>query len=476
VRAEADRRPAPSAVPSRSDPRSAVRRVALEILLTSPDAGRFVDEALAGRIEEFAGRDRHLLQEIVYGTVRHRNTLDHLLDFYLRVPVSRQRPGPRWALRLGAYQLVYLERIPPHAAVNQTLQGMKALVGVSQSEVGFTNAVLHKIAEDVRRKSAAGPVERDDPNSIPTRGGWAHFDRPVLPIHRLDPLGHLSIKHSHPKWLIERWLARYGEEEARNLLEAQNRTPAVTARVTSLAPSAGAAIEALGAEGTQAERGSLPDSIVLRKSADLGASETMRRGWIQIQDETAMQIGAALAPPSGARVLDLFAAPGAKALQLLEKIGPTGHLVAADRTGERLALVRQSLERVGSHFSTVLLPDDPDQLQCDETFTHILVDSPCSNTGVLARKPEARWRIKPDDLKPLVELQSKLLEAAIRHLVPGGRLVYSTCSIEPEENEEVVARAIARHPDLVERETKLFLPHRVNADGGFYSLILRARG
>ncbi|MBI4604301.1 MAG: methyltransferase domain-containing protein [Planctomycetes bacterium] len=467
--------PAGAAGPARPDPRSAVRRTALEILTTAPDAGRFVDEALAARLGELEGRDRHLLQEIVYGTVRHRNTLDHVLDFYLRVPMTRQRPAPRWALRLGAYQLIYLDRIPAHAAVNQTLHGLKALPGTTQNEVGFTNAVLHKIAADVRKKARDEPLDRDDPTVVPIRSGFAHFTRPVLPLYRLDPVSHLSVKHSHPRWLVERWLERHGEEEARRLLEAQNRVPQVTARVTRLGPSREAVIEALRSEGLEAAPGSLEDSIVFRQAGGLERSAVLERGWIQVQDETAIEIGRVLAPPEGARVLDLCAAPGGKALQLLESVGPAGHVVAADRSEERLALVRQNLSRAGSNFTALLVPEDAGAVQLGETFTHVLLDAPCSNTGVLARRPEARWRLRPDDLRTLVELQSKLLEAALRHLAPGGRLVYATCSIEPEENEEVVAAAFARHPDLIERETRLFLPHRTPGDGGFYSLLLRSR-
>jgi 16S rRNA (cytosine967-C5)-methyltransferase len=173
-------------------------------------------------------------------------------------------------------------------------------------------------------------------------------------------------------------------------------------------------------------------------------------------------------------LLDLCAAPGGKALQLLERLGTQGTLVAADRSEEKLALLRENLARAGSNFTTALVPENPDDLRLGDSFTHILVDAPCSNTGVLARRPEARWRVKRKDIESLSELQSKLLDAALRHLAPGGRIVYATCSIESEENENVIAAAFARHGNLVERDTKLFLPHRSTGDGGFYSLLLHA--
>jgi len=194
-----------------------------------------------------------------------------------------------------------------------------------------------------------------------------------------------------------------------------------------------------------------------------------------VQDETATRIGDALAPPQGARVLDLCAAPGGKATQLLERVGSEGHVVAVDRNEEKLSRVRENLSRFGSHFTATMVQESADQIDLGETFSHVLLDAPCSNTGVLARRPEARWRIKKRDLDALAAVQSGLLEAALRHLSPGGRLLYATCSIEPEENESIIAKAFTRHPDLIERKTELFLPHRCGADGGFYSLLIKGK-
>jgi len=452
------------------------RKRAIEALVLAAETGAFVDEVLPSRFAGLDPRDRRLLHEVVYGVSRHVNTLDTLINFHLKLPVSRQKPAVAWALRAGAYQLVYLTRVPAHAAVNQTVEALKSLPGADSKAPGFVNAVLHKVSKDIRRKSAEEPVDRDDPTVIPIRDGFCHINRPVLELIRLDRTAHFSIKYSQPAWLVARWLERFGEEETRRLCEAQNRTPAVTARVTAAAPSRDAAIESLKADGIEAAPGSLADSLVLAEAAGLEASSTLAKGWIQIQDETAIRIGAVLNPPAGARVLDLCAAPGGKAIQLLERIGPGGRLTAADRTEEKLALLRENLSRTGAQFTTELVPEDPAELALPERFTHVLVDAPCSNTGVLARRPEARWRVKRDDIGTLAQLQAKLLDAAFRHLEPGGRLVYATCSIEPEENENAVAQAFARHSGLIESDTKLFLPHRTGGDGGYYSLILRPRG
>lgn len=459
---------------SRQDPPAkeyaAVRKAALELLCAAETTGRFVDELLSERIGDFERRDRHLLQEIAYGALRHQNTLDRLLKLYVKLPMNQQGIAVRWGLRLGAYQLVYLSRVPAHAAVNQTLEGMKTLEGVGRKNVGFVNAVLHRLIGDIARKTTEDPAEPDDPNILPSRGGYCHFTRPILPLVRLDLVDHLSVKHSYPRWLVKAWIARFGAQETRELLVAGNRTPRLCARITSRAPAQAEVIEALGEEGFEVEAG-LQEGSILFAGGGPGPSEALARGWIQFQDLTAIQIGAALAPPSTARVLDLCSAPGGKSAQLLELLGDGGSLLATDRSESRLALVEANLSFQESSWKTAVVPGDPEAIELGESFTHILVDAPCSNTGVLGRRPEARWRVQRKDLDSLATLQDGLLDAAVRHLAPGGRLVYSTCSIEPQENEERVAALLSRCPSLVELETRLFLPHRVDADGGYYSLL-----
>lgn len=457
--------------PARSGDPTGVRRAALEALLEAEASKKFIDDAIAPRLAGFRERDRRLLQEICYGVIRHRNTLDRLVNFYLKNAITRQKAPVAWALRMGAYQLVYLERIPAHAAVNQTLEGLKALGTVGTGEVGFVNAVLHKLSEHIRRKTEEEPLERDDPTVLPIRRGYCHFARPVLPLKTLDLVGHIAFKYSHPPWLVKRWLARFGEEETQKLCARNNATLPITARIARRAPSRDATIAALRKEGWQVAPGPLENSIVLEKCGSIQDSETFRQGWFHIQDVTAIRIGEVLSPPLGARVLDLCAAPGGKSSQLLEAIGPEGRLVAADRSEEKLELLRETLGKVGTNFTAVQVPEDPDRMELGERFSHILVDAPCSNTGVLARRPEARWRLRPNEFAQLSALQLKLLEAAFRHLEPGGKILYATCSIEPEENENVVAAFLAQRPNLVELKRELFLPHRTEGDGGFYSLL-----
>lgn len=452
-----------------------VRRKVLAILLAAEAEHVFVDEVLRREIGAVEVRNRPLLQEITYGVLRHRNTLDEVLNFHLKLPVARQKPEVCHALRTGAYQLIYLSRIPPHAAVFQTLEALKALEGVGQKAVGFVNALLQKLNADIHSKGSTPPEDADDPCVLPVRQGYCHFRRPVLPLVRLDRVGHIALRYSHPKWLVSRWLDRFGEEETRALCGVNNSTPRLTARVTSLAPSRDAVLAALSEEGFQVQPGELDNAVDLGRGGDLATSQVLLRGWIQVQDETSIRIGEKLSPSANARVADLCAAPGGKALQLLERVAEGGHLVALDRSEEKLKTLTENLSRIGNAFSTRVAPENPEDLDLGETFGHIVVDAPCSNTGVLARRPEARWRIRSRDFASLADLQGRLLEAAYRHLKPGGRLLYSTCSIESDENEDVIARFCQKHVDLTELGTQLFLPHRTSGDGGFYSLLLRSQ-
>ena len=453
--------------------RTTLRRAAIEILQETESTSAFVDEVLSTSMDGFVSRDRHLLQEICFGTIRHQNTLDRLLKPYLKVGMHQQRPAIRHALRIGAYQLVYLARIPAHAAVDQTLEGLKALPRVKQRDVGFVNAVLHKLSGDIVRKQQEPPENRDDPNVLPIRRGYCHFARPVLALWNLDRIDHLSVKYSHPRWLVQRWLSRFGDEEARRLFEMNNRVPPLSARVTARAPSEAAVLESLANAGFEVSAGAVPGALVLAKG-DLSRLVALDLGWLQIQDQTAQEIGALLAPPGAARVLDLCASPGGKAAQLIETIGENGSLLAMDRSEEKLAAVRENLQRTGrTCWEVAVAPVDSVQLDLGRRFTHVLIDAPCSNTGVLARRPDARWRISRGDIDALGEVQSGLLEAAWRHLEPGGRLLYSTCSIEPEENEERIARFLTQHPDLTELSAKAWLPHRAAGDGGYASLLRR---
>lgn len=449
------------------------RYQALRLLVQADESGRFIDQLLEERVhsQDIESRDRYLIQEIAYGAIRHRNTIDFVLDGYIQFSMRRHNASVRWGLRLASYQLIYLSRIPPHAAIHGTLEAMKALGGVHERDVGFANAVLRRLHNDIREKTEEIPANKHDRAVLPARHGVCIFNRPVLPAPAANRTLFLAVKYSHPKWLLARWLERFGEEDTIPLCLENNRIPLVSAILTGRGPGKEEIVHMLEDEEITVEPGSVPEAIRLRRPGDVRRLVPFQERWIRIQDETAKRIGDALDPPPGARVLDLCAGPGSKAAQILEAIGPDGHLTACDVDDQKLLRLRQNLQSLGENFSLVKLPREPGELPLEESFTHILVDAPCSNTGVLARRPESRWRIHQTDLANLARLQVRLLDSAVRRLAPRGRLVYATCSIEPDENGQVVGAIRRRYPRLGEASSRLFLPHRDGADGGYYCVL-----
>ncbi|MBN1420371.1 MAG: hypothetical protein JXP34_16455 [Planctomycetes bacterium] len=440
------------------------RRIAAGILLEVGQGRAFADDLLPGRIEDLDARDRRFVHEIVFGTIRHRNTLDRILRAHV---AGRTDPRVRWLLRSAVYQLVYLSKVPEHAVVDASVSLVKE---VAEGAAGFANAVLRGVARDIAAKVPdASPEDR---NAIPIREGYCRFRKPLLPSRRHALPTFLSLRHSHPEWLIHRWLPRFDPWGTEALCVANNRTPEIHLRVTIRAPSAGDAARSLEADGFPCER---TDQGIVVAGGDIGGAEAFRRGWVVAQDRNAIRIGALLQPPAGASILDLCAAPGGKALQLAEAAGPSGRVVACDITEAKLERIREGAARTAlGWIEARLVPDDPDRIDLGETFEWILVDAPCSNTGVLARRPEARWRLSPGDLPALAGLQRKLIAAAIRHLSPGGTLVYATCSIEPEENQGLLREVLTDERDLRRLEILSFLQHRDPGDGGFAMKLVRA--
>ena len=207
------------------------RYLALEMLTEADDKDRFIDHIFDEKIRGNAmpAEGRHLVQEIAFGAVRHRNTLDSVLDHYIQFAMRRHHVVIRWGLRLEAYQLIYLSRIPPHAAIHGTLEAIKAFAGLLPKDIGYTNAVLRRVHSDIHDKSPDAPHSGEDRNAIPARHGWCSFSRPVLPAVGANKKLFMAIKYSHPKWRLSRWSDRFGDEDTLALCQANNRVPRVTA-------------------------------------------------------------------------------------------------------------------------------------------------------------------------------------------------------------------------------------------------------
>ncbi|MGH9563003.1 MAG: 16S rRNA (cytosine(967)-C(5))-methyltransferase RsmB, partial [Terracidiphilus sp.] len=349
------------------------------------------------------------------GVLRRRGLLDFLLERQLNKPLARLDLAVVLALRLGIYQLRFLARIPPRAAVNESVELVKRARKASAGSL--VNAVLRRSAEE-----ATTPAEA------------------FLPAD-LSLAARLSILESHPQWMIERWLARFGEAKTLALLQANNRPPRLSCVLYD--PSRRGTIFAeLEKAGFKVEDGRLLRSAFAVSGGSLGATLPFRDGRISIQDEASQAVAHLLNVQEGHRVLDVCAAPGGKTALLAQAAGSGGIVVAGDLHLHRLRALQDQVKRLGLKRIYSVNLDAAEPLPFGTAFDRILVDAPCSGTGTLSRHPEIRWRLRPEQLAELHRLQVGILSRAIATAKAGGKLVYSTCSLEPEENEEVIAATL----------------------------------
>jgi 16S rRNA (cytosine967-C5)-methyltransferase len=441
---------------------SPARLAAFRILMRVERDAAFAAPLLASeRLDELSSEDRRLAHELVLGVLRWRGELDYLVNTTTERPAEKLDLPVRIALWLGLYQIRHLERIPEHAAVSESVELLKN--GKQWRAAPLVNAALRK----------------------------AIRDRPDAPDARVQsPVNRLAIATSHPAWMVERWLAEFGKEETEALARADNEHPSAAFRINALrAPSTSRVLEELvEAQVDFRDSEVAPGGYVVTRGAISPASRVVRQGWIYLQDEASQLVAALVGARAGERVLDVGAAPGGKSTAIAAAMGNDGLVVAVDLYPARLATLRETTERLAARIVRPVAADASIDLPlaADATFDRVLVDAPCSGTGTLRRNPEIKWRLAPEDIAQFGELQERLVEQASSRVKPGGRLVYSTCSIEREENESVVERFLERHPEfaLADREVPDALrtergylrtfPNRQGCDGFFAAVMLRA--
>lgn len=395
---------------------SPARRIAYEVLRRVEAEGAYASDVLHTELGvRVKAEDAGLATELVMGVLRWRRLLDFLLERQMKKTVARLDLPVALALRIGLYQLRFLERIPARAAVNESVELVKSARKTSAATL--VNAVLRRAADEARV-----PAEK----FVPQESSVAE---------------RLGILHSHPTWMVERWLKRLGEEQTVALLEANNRAPRLSCALHDLTRR-DEIFAALQHAGLRIEAGNILQSAFSVRGGSLTRTESFRSGAISIQDEASQTVPLLLDTQSGDRVLDLCAAPGGKTPSLVRSAGASGIVVAADRHAHRLRAMREQFKRLGLTQVSLIELDAASALPFGILFNRILVDAPCSGTGTLARHPEIRWRLKSEQLAEFHALQTALLKSALQQLAPGGRLVYSTCSMEPEENERVVEEAL----------------------------------
>ena len=361
----------------------------------------YADELLhSALLDPLSQADRNLTTELVMGVLRWRSLLDAAISAFISMPLTKLDLEVLIALRLGAYQIGFLDRIPRHAAVDESVELVKQ--ARKRSAAGMVNAVLRKL----------------EPGGFTT------------------PDTDLALKYAHPPWLVEKWVGQFGREQAELICRFDQQPP-----VTALRGHGGETRRRLEAEGIHCRPGALMKNALLVESGDVTHTRLFREGQVRIQDEGSQLVAALVGP--GKRILDCCAAPGGKTSALADA-SPEARIVAAEIHPHRVELLR----RMVPPKNVEVIAADATRLPFGAEFDRVLADVPCSGTGTLARNPEIKWKLKPDDLIELQKRQVAILEAAVRYLAPGGRLVYSTCSLETEENEQVVEKVLREHPEL----------------------------
>lgn len=446
--------------------RSAAARV-----VSLVDEGRLT---LAAALERERGgiaddRDRGLLVELATGTLRWRGQLDAVISQASNRPIAGTDPMVLAILRVAAYQLLHLDRVPDHAIVDEAVESTRALSRRHAS--GFVNAVLRALQRD------------DEHGALPPR--------PAETADRADQIAYLATSLSHPAWLVHRWIDRYGFTAAEEWCRFNNAAPTLTVRATPPADTARLlrALETAGVGATRAT--AVPDAITLAPGA-FGRLPRDLRAQVTVQDEGSQLIAHTVRAERGLRCLDLCAAPGGKSTILWHDMRGSGLLVASDRRPSRLRLLGRELRHAGTPAAIVGL-DATQPLPFPAVFDRVLVDAPCSGLGTLRRDPDIKWRRQVTDLPRFAGTQQTMLRHAAEAVRPGGWLVYSTCSSEPEENEEVVRAFLAsdsryafrsQRDDPAAAETPFVdpsgclrtLPFRDHLDAFFAAVLVRLEG
>jgi 16S rRNA (cytosine967-C5)-methyltransferase len=452
---------------STANPRLAAFEILLRIEKERSYADILIDRELSAG--EIKGPDRGLLTELVYGVLRRQRTLDHIVNQFSRQKVERLERIVLILLRLGLYQTLFLDRIPVSAAVNETVKLAKVL---APRAAGFINAVLRR-------------ADREK-------------DEISYPDRQSDPVGYLSARHSHPHWIIARWIEQIRPVEAESLAKAMSEAPPLTLRTNTLRITRDALIAKLAAEGVSAVTTFFsPDGLNITTRIRLAGLPGFREGLFTIQDESSQLAAIFLAPLPGEQVLDLCAAPGGKTTHLAQLMNDRGAILACDTAMRKLALIEENVRRLGTTIITTFhldatkpLPESVRDSLAADRFDRVLVDAPCSGLGVLRRNPEGKWWKTPADVTELASRQKAILLNGAEFLKDGGTLLYATCSTAPEENEEVIADFLSMRPDFMLEDlrglfpayTEIFTkegffrswPHRHGMDG-FFAARLRKR-
>lgn len=416
-----------------------VRGAAVDILNRIERTDSYLDKLLDHELRnsELSGQDKALLYELVHGVVRWMGRLDWILSGFYKGQFSKALPILKNALRVALYQIMFLDKIPDYAIVNEAVDFVKKLQG--QKPADITNAVLRNIIRSKNGLRYPNPEE--------------------------NLTGYLAAYYSHPSWLVKRWVERYGQEATEALMLANNERPYLTLRVNLLKVDKTEFESLLNSVNLRFNHCKyLPDFYKLQNLTNIQNWQYFQEGYFTIQDESAGMACRLLDVQPGMNVLDLCAAPGGKTTYLADLMNNRGTITSVDKFEIKLKYLEASLNRLGiTNVKTVQA--DIRELEA-ESYDRILLDAPCSGMGTLSKKPEIKWKKDLLDIRKLAALQSELIRKAAALLNPGGVLVYSTCTTEPEENFEVISGFLAEHPEFELDKASRFVPEEVVDSNG----------
>jgi 16S rRNA (cytosine967-C5)-methyltransferase len=399
------------------------RAISLDLLNRVEETDRHPDDLLSDsfkRYRHLTSLDRAFLTELTYGVLRWRGRLDWIIHHFANIPLEKIEPAMLNTLRLGLYQIFFLTKTPASAAVNESVELAKKIRGKGGG--GFVNAILRSA---IRQKE-----------TIP------------YPDERQDPALHVAITQSHPVWLVQRWIKELGVEETVKICVANNRIPALTLRTNTLKIRREDLIEKLTEKGfISAATPFSDDGVLLKKGLPVSELPFLKEGLFVIQDEASQLITHILDPKPGEKVLDACAAPGGKTTHIAQKMENLGEIYAFDLRQEKLKQIEEGCKRQGIKIVRAAIGDAVNNLAVpgEIKFDRVLADVPCSGFGTLRRNPDLKWRREKEDLKRLSQLQRSILNNLSGYVSEGGVLVYSTCTVFHEENEDVVEGFLSEH-------------------------------
>jgi 16S rRNA (cytosine967-C5)-methyltransferase len=422
---------------------------------------------------QIPSREKAFAYELLAGTIKRRAALDHLIEVFSSRSTRQMSSDILSLLRIGVYQLVYEDKVPDFAAVDTTCRLGKYYL--KKTQIGFINAILRNIQRGIETRNVEIDAAPNDHLVPITQNRGVKFSTPVL-ANLKTPGDYLATAYSHPKWLVARWLEKWEFEILRGILAAGNARPALVCRPNPLKTTPRRLVEILAAQDCRVEFLADDDAVELLENPPMTELPAYAQGLFQIQDPTAGRIARQLAPKPGTRILDLCAGLGTKTTQLAELADDRAQVFAADRVGSKLEKLKLNAARLGIKSITTLPLEALNAPEYKEFFDIVLLDVPCSNTGVFDRRPEARWRLKETDFKTYARQSLDLLTRAQALVNPAGRIAFSTCSIDEEENLTLI-QSFTKTSKWQIQNHHLHLPelnpaqNKTRHSGGFWAIL-----